>query len=294
MDTASKLFSYGKSMQKVQLQIAAGSIAQMLEVSVIKSREITEHIQECDEITYVVSGKAKVYSGDECFEMSAGQIHFIKKGMSHRIVADDNHNFHYYCIGFELNPEYEDVRIFSDIVRNTKHVITKDDGRLKSLFASMLNEFFAHDSESTRMINYYFCQILITLYRILCGNVQDNSLKFNATCHSHVVYHILKYIDRHYLMITSVKEIAQALSYSEYYLSHIFKEKMDMTIKDYVMQKKIATAAELLQSSNMSIGEIAEQLNFSSLHSFGQAFKRYMNMSASNFRKLQQKNRDVT
>lgn len=288
MDTACKLFSYGKSAQKVQLHISAGSIVQMVEVSVVRSGEITEHLQACDEITYVVSGKARVYSGEECFEMSAGQIHYIKEGMKHKIVADDNHNFHYYCIGFRLNQEYEDVKSFTNIVKDTKHLIAKDDGRIKSLFASMLNEYFTFDAESPRMINYYFCQMLITLYRIICGNSQDNSLKLNATSNSHVVYHILKYIDRHYLTITNVKEIAQALSYSEYYLSHIFKEKMDMTIKDYLMQKKIATAVELLQSSNMSVSDIAEQLNFSSLHSFGQAFKRYMNMSASDFRKLQQ------
>ena len=60
---------------------------------------------------------------------------------------------------------------------------------------------------------------------------------------------------------------------------------MDVTIKDYLMQKKIMTAAELLQNSNMSISEIAEQLHFSSLHSFGTAFKRYMGDNASDYRK---------
>ena len=33
--------------------------------------------------------------------------------------------------------------------------------------------------------------------------------------------------------------ILQALSYSEYYLSHLFKEKMNITLKDYLMHKKI-------------------------------------------------------
>ena len=87
------------------------------------------------------------------------------------------------------------------------------------------------------------------------------------------------------MRIANVKQVSDVLSYSEYYLSHVFKEKMDMTMKDYLMQKKIMTAIELLKESNMCISEISEQLHFSSLHSFGVAFKRYMGMSPSELRK---------
>ena len=135
------------------------------------------------------------------------------------------------------------------------------------------------------MIQCYFCQMLILLYRILNGKSKEKLSKVNTSTSNAAVYQTLKYIDKHYIKLTSVKEIAKKLSYSEYYLSHVFKEKMDMTIKDYLLQKKIMTAAELLKTSAMSISDIAEQLHFSSLHSFGVAFKRYMHMSAREFRK---------
>ena len=58
----------------------------------------------------------------------------------------------------------------------------------------------------------------------------------------------------------------------------------DMTVKEYLMRKKLTTAATLLESSSMTVSEIAEQLNFSSLHAFGQAFRRYMGASPSQYR----------
>jgi AraC-like DNA-binding protein/mannose-6-phosphate isomerase-like protein (cupin superfamily) len=271
--------------QKGQMEIPAGDIFQIAELSVIKSGEITEHTQFCDEITYAISGKATIYSGDTIYEIHAGQAHFIKKGEYHKIVASEESNFHYYCIGFLLNSDYTDISIFTDLVKELKSFLIEDEGNIQTLFSLLLNEFYIHDSESTLMIHSYFCQILVLIYRILSGKSKEKLHKVNTSTSNHAVYRALKYIDREFIRLTNVKEVAQALSYSEYYLSHIFKEKMDMTMKDYLLQKKIITATELLANSNMSVGEIADLLNFSSLHTFGQAFKRYMKMSASEFRK---------
>ena len=99
-----------------------------------------------------------------------------------------------------------------------------------------------------------------------------------------VVYRVVKYIDKEHWNISSVKQIADHLSYSEYYLSHEFKEKMGVTMKEYLMQRKILAAADLLKNTSMGIEEIAEHLHFVSPHTFRQAFKRYMNMSASEYR----------
>lgn len=285
MNITSKLFSYEQIFRQGQLQIPVGDIFQIAELSVIKSGEIAEHIQFCDEITYAVSGKATIYSGDTSFEMTSGQVHFIKKGQYHKIVADENHNFHYYCIGFLLNPDYTEINMFTNATKSLNDFLVEDEGNIQTLFGLLMNESYLRDEESNIMIHFYFCQMLILLYRILNGKSKEKLSKINNSASNHAVYRTLKYIDRNYIKITSVKQIAAELSYSEYYLSHVFKEKMDMTMKDYLMQKKIMTATELLKTSNMSISEIAEHLHFSSLHSFGAAFKRYMQMSASDFRK---------
>ena len=287
MDISEKLFSYEKMFIKGQVSLPSGDILQVAELSLVKNGEISEHIQFCDEITYVVSGKATVYYDNECYELTKGQIHYIKQGPQHRIVASPEYNFHYYCIGFVPHPDYESTEIFFHAISKMRSFIVDDEGNIHSLFNLLMNEFYIRDDESNTMIQCYFCQMLILLYRILNGKSKKKLNKINTSSSNHAVYQTLKYIDKHYIKLESVKDIAKELSYSEYYLSHIFKEKMDTTIKDYLSQKKIITAAELLKSSNMSVSDIAEQLHFSSLHSFGMAFKRYMNMSPSEFRKKQ-------
>jgi len=84
---SSKLFSFDKIFAQGQLHTESAEIRQIAELAVMKGGEIREHIQYCDELTYAVSGTATIYSGDTCHEMTAGEIHFIRKGQYHKIVA---------------------------------------------------------------------------------------------------------------------------------------------------------------------------------------------------------------
>ena len=68
-------------------------------------------------------------------------------------------------------------------------------------------------------------------------------------------------------------------------MSHLFKKKMGITLKEYLLIKKMNTAKDLLLTSNLRIEEIAEFLNFNSAHSFYQAFKKTVKMSPTEYKK---------
>ena len=126
--------------------------------------------------------------------------------------------------------------------------------------------------------------MLIQIYRILSGGFRERLSRLDTSASNTAVYLALKYIDREYPNLTRTNQVAQAISYSEYYLSHTFKERMGMTIKEYLMRKKMKMAVDLLTTSSMTITEIAETLSFNTLHSFNTAFKRYMQISPREFR----------
>ena len=284
MKYSNTLFWYEKNLKRGEMQTPAADILQVAELAVAVGSEITGHTQNCDEITYVVSGKATVWSGDHVFQMSEGQIHYIKAGNYHRIVADRDENFRYCCIGFLPRADYKEIGGFLEAVSDRPDFLIEDEGNIKTLFPLLIDEFHIRDAESNAMIHFYFCQMLIQMYRILCGKSREKLSRLNTSDSNLAVYRTLKYIDQYYTHLTQVRQIAQELSYSEYYLCHIFREKMDMTVKDYLLKKKIMTAAELLETSSMSVSEIAEHLHFSSLHAFGLVFKRYMDVSPSQYR----------
>ena len=287
--TTDTLFFYETNLGRGELQIPAGDILQVAELVIVKESEIKKHTQPCDEITYAISGKATVWSGNNCYEMSAGQVHFVKKDMCHRIAADLGENFRYCCIGYLPRGEYREIGSFLKAVEGMDDFILQDDGNIKTLFPLLIDEFQIRDEESDAMVHFYFCQMLIQLSRMLRGSSRQKLSRLNTSDSNLAVYRTLKYIDREFMHITQVRQVAAALSYSEYYLCHIFREKMGMTVKEYLLQKKIAFAAEMLLNSSMTVSEIAEQLSFSSLHAFGVTFKRCMGVSPSSYREKREK-----
>lgn len=265
-----------------KMQTPAASIRRLAELFLEKGNQVKLHPQNYDEFLCVISGRATVYCNDVPVSVSAGQIFFIRQDQNHRIVADNKENFRYYCVGVTFCEDEPVVKEFLEKLQGKDYFVLEDRGAMQPLFARMTGEIYVQDERTCNMLYFSLCQILI----LLCRSFDEQSSgKQGYISSSDVVYRVLRFVDSEYMHLSRVKEIADSLSYSEHYLSHVFKEKMDITIKEYLTQRKIAKAMKLLQSENLSITEVSNQLQFSSLHSFGLAFKRCAGMSPSQYRK---------
>lgn len=281
MENSNHLFTY-EYEDKLSLPVA--DIFQISELSILRGTEIAEHVQECDEITYAISGKATVYTGGKAEEISKGQIHFVKKGIAHRIVAHEGNNFRYICIGYVPCKNYETTRDIFKSLESVNSFIATDLGNIRILSEMLINESYTKESYNNVMLNAYMVQIITEICRLYNGSKKNSGNKYQNSYSGLAIYHALRYIDRNYLEINSIKEISEKLSYSEYYLAHIFKEKMGVSIKQYITEKKVAEGCNLLKNSNLSITEISDKLGYSSPHSFSQNFKKITGVSPSDYK----------
>lgn len=284
MKNLDKIYEFENVFANQSYVLPVGKVRQVSELSIIPNSEIIEHVQICDEITYVISGKAKIISDNNIHDVNDGDIHFIKKGVKHKIVADKDEKFRYVCIGIDINPECEEIFSFSKM-NVPDYFFSKDDGNLRYLTQMLINEFYLRDKSSDIMINSLLIQIFISLARIFEGNyntIKKKDLSFNSS--KLTLYEILRFIDREYINLKNIKQISEYTQYSEDYISHLFKEKMGITLKEYLLRKKISLAMELLITSNLRVEEIADYLNFNSSHTFYQAFKRMTNVSPTEYK----------
>lgn len=82
----------------------------------------------------------------------------------------------------------------------------------------------------------------------------------------------------------NVHTIASNTGYSDYYLSKKFKTEMGCSIKEYINQQKIEKAKQLLTSTSMTIGQIADELNICSQSYFGNLFFQHTGMTPSEYK----------
>jgi len=80
--------------------------------------------------------------------------------------------------------------------------------------------------------------------------------------------------------------IAGKLHVNASYLSSQFKKELGVTLTDYITQKRINHAIFLINSSNYSISAIAQQCGIPDVQYFSKIFKKQLNMSPSQYRKM--------
>lgn len=68
------------------------------------------------------------------------------------------------------------------------------------------------------------------------------------------------------------------------YFSAIIKEKSGLSALQWIIRMVIADAKQMLRSSDLSIKEIASELNFSTQSFFGKYFKQYVGISPTEYR----------
>ena len=68
------------------------------------------------------------------------------------------------------------------------------------------------------------------------------------------------------------------------YFSAIIKEKTGDSALQWIVRMVITEAKQLLEESDLSIKEIADQLNFPTQSFFGKYFKQYVGVSPKEYR----------
>jgi AraC-like DNA-binding protein len=91
------------------------------------------------------------------------------------------------------------------------------------------------------------------------------------------------FADRHYAQPLSLAEIAGVAGLSKYHFLRLFRATYGITPMEYVSQRRIERAQDLLRATNLTVTEVCFAVGFSSLGSFSSRFRQLVGESASEF-----------
>ncbi len=106
----------------------------------------------------------------------------------------------------------------------------------------------------------------------------------NSRIYSKQIVRTLDYISDHLHSRILLEDAANHLQLSTAYLSRLFKAEVGMTFVDYVNQRKVESAANLLRYSEYSTLEISNLLAFSSQSYFIKIFRKYMGVTPGGYK----------
>lgn len=97
-----------------------------------------------------------------------------------------------------------------------------------------------------------------------------------------------KYIEQHLSEPLDMQQIADNVYLNQDYLTRIFKQKTGVSVKSYIVNRRMEKAKELLQTSKMPIADVAYQVGYYNYASFNRAFKKCCGTSPQSYRHKQE------
>ncbi|QPC81827.1 helix-turn-helix transcriptional regulator [Phototrophicus methaneseepsis] len=92
------------------------------------------------------------------------------------------------------------------------------------------------------------------------------------------------YMDHNYTAPITIEDVSREVALSPYYLIRSFRHVYRQTPHQYLVEKRIARAKELLRNSELSITEICVAVGYESLGSFSTLFRKVAGISPSSYR----------
>lgn len=123
-------------------------------------------------------------------------------------------------------------------------------------------------------------QIMEEMAVRICGmnhlrSIQDYSL---------LVQKIILTVDMDLSQMLTLQYFSESLNVNRSYLSNLFRREVGMTITDYVTERRIRSAADLLLTTQEPIKMVAKQVGIMDVHYFSRLFKKKMGKPPSKYR----------
>ncbi|MBP1995185.1 helix-turn-helix domain-containing protein [Paenibacillus eucommiae] len=106
----------------------------------------------------------------------------------------------------------------------------------------------------------------------------------NAADVSPAIRSALEYLKQNMSNKISLDQVAQYCFISTYHFAHLFKKEVGLSFIDYLNKMRIEKAVHYLETTDLSVQEIASRVGFHDSNYFARKFKSLMNCSASEYR----------
>ncbi len=150
---------------------------------------------------------------------------------------------------------------------------------IESLFNSLIDEFHLK-------LDYYddHCQgLFLSIVSSIARKIKEAELPHERNIRKQI-NKVCRDIYANYGDDISVKSLARQCNLSESRFSHIFKEIVGISPKQYILNAKIEISKELLKNTDIPISQISNKTGFQSQNYFSRVFKKYTGLSPTEYR----------
>lgn len=219
------------------------------------------HLHNAIELVYVVRGSATVLCDSGRLPLGPGDLFLSFPNQPHGYENTKDFDGYVLIATTQLLSPWKTMLEQSQPMEPVCHPEGRDAADILSLLKMM------HVDRKSSNITLLQSYSLLLLHKAVA-----HTRLIPRTAQSDTLQLALRYIGEHYREPLTRGHIAKAVGYSESHLSHLFTDRLHISLADYITKLRMDDAQELLRSTDLPVGQIAMSLGFSSIRSFNRFF----------------------
>jgi AraC-like DNA-binding protein len=234
-------------------------------------------------VHFVRSGKGNFTLDKRNFNPREGELFFIFPGIPNHYQADQHDPWHYKWVSF----------YGSDAAAMLNQAgISRDNPVIKVSNPEGVNKAFSNLFHMARKHNTFSHELKLTallLSIISAGDIAPDISGWESPVphtmrNSYYCEKIKRFISMNYQNPIGVSDITRFMALDRTYLSSLWKEETNTTLRDFLADYRVKRACYYLKSTDMSIKEIAFSVGYREYPVFERLFKRRIGKTPNQWR----------
>lgn len=267
---------------------------------VVETRVIFDY-----EIILVSDGKCKITIDGEEYLCKKNDIVFLRPGIPHKFESVGEEDFVQPHIHFDVSYSEKSEKRF--ISYKTKEYMTTDElnliqddvfcdmklpfvftlgymSRFKKLFFEIIEIFQDKPYNYELLYKSEMLKLIDCLLTQFGGERTGPSEKIENS-----VVMVKNYIDNNFLNIITLDSLSKQFYFNKYTLIRKFRLMYRENVIAYYRNKRLLYIKNALKTTNLSVTDLSEKLNFTDIYSFSRFFKTHTGYSPTEYRKKEEK-----
>jgi AraC-like DNA-binding protein len=232
---------------------------------------------------YIISGKGFLNATQENgtvhhYDLDADQGFLICPGQVNTYCASEQEPWKYVWLEFDglRAAEYLEMAGLSP----AQPIYQAQTPAMSESVRSSMMYIAEHPDASPLHLIGHLCLFMDTLIRSSASRKENRGTQLR----DFYMQEAVTYIEQNYQRNLTVEEIAEVCKLNRSYFSKLFKEHMGCPPQEFIIRLRLSKAADLMKTSNASIGDIAAMCGYPNQLHFSRAFKKCYGLSPREWR----------
>ena len=222
----------------------------------------------------LTDGECSITIQDKEYTVHAGQWFFIPSRVPHSYHSFKGRSFEKYWMHFDLYPSVN----LANMLSLPTFVHVPDGSAVYDLFAQAAK--YIKSNRITDRIHLKSCLLSLVAEYIDLACPDGTVVKKT----DNRIEQVLRYINSNLDQPLSTAELSKRFHLHPTYFIRFFKDKTGQTPTNYIRIQRLETAKTLLETTNLYVSSIMEQVGFRDESQFSKQFKKYYAHSPRNYR----------